>query len=178
VSASPRGTRGSSKRLLRELPEFLGELEDCGITELRRQRRRREVPESVEERAQALGIVGGNQSGTDFPASIYLTIEQPGERTGGVVDGTGSAVPAWVQDLLLDPHQSDVLAKLARSGANERHAFILVPAFSSAPFGVVDMLRRDVNDVVPKTPPDLPVRPMRIDGGAAGHRPGAGRGSG
>jgi hypothetical protein len=55
-----------------------------------------------------------------------------------------------------DPHQSDVLSKLARSGASERHAFILVPGFSIAPFGVVDMLWRGADDVVPTTAPNLP----------------------
>lgn len=73
-----------------------------------------------------------------------------------MVDGTGSAVPGWVRDFLLDPHQGDVLGKLARSGASERHAFILVPGFSIAPFGVVDMLWRDEDDVVPTTSPHLP----------------------
>lgn len=48
------------------------------------------------------------------------------------------------------------MAKLARSGASERHAFILVPGFTSAPFGVVNMLWRDVDDVAPTTPPELP----------------------
>ena len=145
-----------AKRLLKELPAFLGELEGQGITEIPSQRRRQEVPESIEGRARALGIVSGNQSGTDFPGSIYLTIERSPERTGGAVDSTGSAVPGWVRDFLLDPHQSDVLGKLARSGASERHAFILVPGFSSAPFGVVDMLWRDKDDVVPTTSPELP----------------------
>ena len=144
-----------AKRLLRELPGFLRELEGHGVTEIGRQRRR-EPRGSLEEKACSLGIVSGKQSGTDFPGSIYLTIEQPDERTGGVVDSTGSAVPSWVGEFLLDPRQSDVLAKLARSGTSERHAFILVPGFTTAPFGVVDMLWRDEDDVVPTTPPDLP----------------------
>ncbi len=75
---------------------------------------------------------------------------------GGVVDSTGSAVPGWVRDFLLDSSLSDVLGKLARSGASERHAVILVPGFSIAPFGVVDMLWREQDDVVPTTSPHLP----------------------
>lgn len=114
------------------------------------------MPESIEGRARALGIVSANKSETDFPGSIYLTIEQPHERTGGVVDSTGSAVPGWVRDFLLDAHQSDVLNKLARSRAAERHACILLPGFTNAPFGVVDMLLRNEDDVVPTTSPDLP----------------------
>ncbi len=143
-------------RLLSELPAFLEELEGKGVTEIPSQRRRQEMPESMEGRARVLGIVSGNQSGTDFPGSIYLTIERSPERTGGVVDSTGSAVPDWVRDFLLDPHRSDVLGKLARSGATERHAFILVPGFSIAPFGVVDMLWREEDDVVPTRSPHLP----------------------
>lgn len=145
-----------AKRLLKELPGFLKELEGEGIGQIFSQGRRHEAPESVEARSRALGIVSGNQSATSFPGSIYLTIEQPDERTGGVVDSTGSAVPTWVRDFLLNSHQSDVLSKLDRSGASERHVVILVPGFSTAPFGVVDMLWRDQDDVVPTTPPDLP----------------------
>ena len=145
-----------AKRLLKELPAFLEELETKGLTEIPNQHRRQEVPESVGARARALGVVSGSQSGMDFPGSIYLTIEQPSERMGGVVDNTGSVIPGWLRDFLLDPHQADVLNKLARSGASERHAFILVPSFSIAPFGVVDMLWRDISDVIPTAPPDLP----------------------
>lgn len=145
-----------AKRLLKELPAFLAELEGQEITEIPSRRRRQEVPESIEGRARAFGIVSGNQSGTDFPGSIYLTIERSSERIGGAVDSAGGAVPGWVRDFLLDPHQSDVLSKLARSGASERHAFILVPGFSIAPFGVVDMLWRGADDVVPTTAPNLP----------------------
>lgn len=145
-----------AKRLLKDLPAFLEELEGKEITEIPRQRRRHEGPESVEGRARVLGIVSGNQSSTDFPGSIYLTIERSPERTGGVVDSTGSAVPGWVRDFLLDPNQSDVLSKLERSGARERHAFIPVPGFSTAPFGVVDMLWREERDAVPTTRPHLP----------------------
>jgi hypothetical protein len=145
-----------AKRLLKDLPAFLEELEGEDITEIPRQLRRHEEPGSVEARARVLGIVSGNQSSTDFPGSIYLTIERSPERTGGVVDSTGSAVTQWVRDFLMDPHQSDVLGKLERSGASERHAFILVPAFSLAPFGVVDMLWRDERHAVPTAPPHLP----------------------
>ena len=57
-----------AKRLLSELPPFLEELEGKGITEIPSQRRRQEVPESIEGRARVLGIVSGNQSGTASPA--------------------------------------------------------------------------------------------------------------
>lgn len=144
------------KRLLKELPTFLAELEQHRITEIPIQRQPQEGRESLETRARILGIVSGTQSRTDFPGSIYLTIDQPPERISGAVDSTGSAVSSWVREFLMNPHQSDVLGKLARSGAKERHAFVLVPGLSSAPFGVVDMLWRPQDDVVPATPPHLP----------------------
>lgn len=61
-----------------------------------------------------------------------------------------------MREFLLDAHQSDVLNKLARSGATQRHVAILVPAFSTAPFGVVDVLWRDLDDAVPARSPNLP----------------------
>lgn len=145
-----------AKRLLKDLPALLEELEGEEITEIPRQRRRHEGAESIEARARALGIISGNQSSTDFPGSIYLTIERSPERTGGLVESTGSAVPGWVRDFLLNPRQSDVLGKLERSDAPERHVFILVPGFSTAPFGVVDMLWQDARSTVPTTRPHLP----------------------
>lgn len=151
-----------AKRLFKELPAFLGELEGKGVTEILRQWRRQEAPESIEGRARALGIVSGNQSGTAFPGSIYFTIEEPSERTSGVVDSTGGAVPGWVHGFLLDPHQKDVLGKLERSGASERHVVILVPSLTTAPFGVVDMLWKDEDDVVPKASPDLPYQVTHV----------------
>lgn len=114
---------------LKDLPGFLKELEGQGIDEIPSKRRRQEAPQSVEARARALGIVSGNPSGTDFPGSIYLTIERSPQRTGGGVDSTSSAIPTWVRNFLMDSHQSDVLGKLDRSRASERHAFILVPGF-------------------------------------------------
>ena len=72
-----------ARRLLKELPAFLEELEGKGITEIPSRRHRHEVTESIEGRARVLGIVTGIQSGTEFPGSIYLTIERsPDGRRG------------------------------------------------------------------------------------------------
>lgn len=144
-----------AKRLLNELPDLLNELERRDITTIPRSGRH-ETPGSFAGRARQLGIVSGNRSDTDFPGSIYLTIERAPERSGGIVDNSGSAVPIWVHDFLLDPHQADVLLKLERSRAQERHAFILIPGLSIAPFGVTDMLWRDHSDAVPTRDPQLP----------------------
>lgn len=47
-----------------------------------------------------------------------------------------------------------MLKKLALSGRCERHAFVILPGFSLAPFGVTDMLWRD--EGVPTVAPSLP----------------------
>ena len=90
------------------------------------------------------------QSGTNHPGSIYFTIEAGSERSGGVVDRTGADVAAWVADFLRNAAHADVLGKLARSGASERHAFIIVPAFSTGP-----NLPRDAQQARPDVGPDL-----------------------
>jgi len=46
--------------------------------------------------------------------------------TSGEVDPEGTAVPGWVGQFLRDSEQEDVLRKLQRSDAAERHAFIIV----------------------------------------------------
>ena len=150
-----------ARRLLNELPDLLHELERRNIATIPRSGRN-EAPGSIEQRARRLGIVSGDRSPTDFPGSIYLTIERAPERTGGIVDNSGSAVPTWVHNFLLDPHQADVLLKLARSRAQERHAFILIPGFSIAPFGVTDMLWRDHSEAVPTRDPQLPPQVTHI----------------
>jgi hypothetical protein len=48
-----------------------------------------------------------------------------------------------------------VLAKIRRSGASERHVFVILPGFSTAPFGVVDALWRD-KDTASMSSPNLP----------------------
>lgn len=83
-----------AKRLRAELPGLLGRLEDADIREVRLSLRRNET-DSFAAELRDLGIVGVHQSGTEFPGSIYLTIELPIERSGGFVDETGAAVPPW-----------------------------------------------------------------------------------
>lgn len=72
-----------ANRILRELPAFLKELEGNGIKEIPNRRSRQEMPDSIEGRARDLGIVGGDQSDTAFPGSIYLTIERSVSGTEG-----------------------------------------------------------------------------------------------
>lgn len=105
--------------------------------------------------ARHLQIVQAHQSDTEFEGSVYFTVELPDEQSGGYVAETSDAVSQWVGDFLRQSGQADVLAKLARAGAPERHAFVLVPGFTTAPFAVSDPLMRD-DAPVPTEPPLVP----------------------
>ena len=108
-----------ARRVLSELPSLLGELEAKKIRWLDADDSDRN---ELVRRASALGIASASQGGTDYPGSVYLTIELPGERSGGVVSDSGNPVAEWVGRFLREPGNADVLRKLKTSGADERHA--------------------------------------------------------
>lgn len=142
-----------AKRVLTELPALLGSLEAGQVCEFGSGWRESDSP--VLQALQALGVVSESRGGTDHPGVIYLSIRQAQERTGGVVANNGEAIASWIGEFLRERQQADVLAKLGRSGAVERHAFIILPSFSTAPFTVTDLLRRE-DGPLPTVPPTLP----------------------
>jgi hypothetical protein len=71
---------------------------------------------------------------------MYLTIELPSERSGGAVPSHGDSVAEWIGTFLHEPQQLDVLDKLRRSGAVQRHAFVFLPGFTLAPWPVPYLL--------------------------------------
>ena len=149
------------RRLLkREIPALLQELETSGRTYLRPSCTQNAV--GVEAHGLKLGILYAFQGGTDFPGSIYPTVDQGEERSGGCVDERSSdAVAGWVGPFLSDNKHSDVLAKLARSGADERHAFLIVPGMSTVDFSVNYALIR-TDPVLPTFAPVLPVEVTNV----------------
>ena len=76
------------------------------------------------------------------------------ERSAGFVSPTGDPIAAWVGPFLRD-ERPDVEAKLGRSGAHERHAFVLIPGFTTAPFAVSELLMRR-EAALPLLSPQLP----------------------
>jgi hypothetical protein len=74
--------------------------------------------------------------------------------TGGPVDERGSTIPSWAGEFLRAPCREDVLSKLERSGAKDRHAFLIV-TFGGAPFSVWSYLVGKL-DPLPSQAPDLP----------------------
>jgi hypothetical protein len=77
-----------------------------------------------------------------------------------VVD-TGDAIATWVGKFLRQPQQADVLAKLDRSKAVQRYAFIILPGFSTAPFTVTDLLWRQ-DGPLPTASPALPAEVTHV----------------
>jgi len=148
-------------RLRKELPDLLGRLEAAGRVSVEAVPRNRRPRDTFADQAGRLGVRRASQGDTAFPGAIYPTIEQPAERTGGIVDPSGSAINPWIRDFLAAPGQADVLAKLRRSNASERHVFVILPGFTTAPFGVVDMLWRH-DGAVPVSSPLLPPEVSRV----------------
>jgi hypothetical protein len=82
-------------------------------------------------------------------------IEQPLTQMGGYSPPTGDPLAIWLGEWLAQPSQAHNVRKLAASDARERHVFVLVPGFTSAPFAVIDLLIA-VNAPLPTIPPVLP----------------------
>jgi len=144
------------KDLKAQLPALLQTLESRGIHWAQP-----EVwwePGPYDDALRALGILHLFQSGTDYPGSVYLNIEQGLERTAGVVSADGRPLLEWLADWLARPDKADNLAKLGASGAEERHLFLVMPVFVEAPFAVADLLMRDgapLPDDDPNLPPEV-----------------------
>ncbi len=142
-----------AKRLRSALPGLLRVLESQGLGSLRP---RGHPSTANEDFARDLGVRGLHQSGTQYPGSIYVTLHLPAERSGGWVADNGDALALWIGDFILhEPARRDVLEKLARSGAEDRHVFVLLPGFTTAPFGVSDLLMRG-GPPLPLVAPQLP----------------------
>jgi hypothetical protein len=146
-----------AKTLRPALQPFLAELETAG------QSRIDVEPGGIsvgtwEQRACDLGIANLFQGGTDYPGSVYISVEP--RESAGFVAPTGDAIAAWIGDYLR-AERRDVLAKLARSGAQERHAFVLVPGFTTAPFAVTELLMNE-HARLPLVPPELPTEVTHV----------------
>ncbi|MCO7273338.1 hypothetical protein [Cellulosimicrobium cellulans] len=104
---------------------------------------------------RSLGVVDAHQGGTNFPGSIYLTVERGIEFTGGIVADDGNGLVRWFDEWIREPQQAHNIAKLTRSGLPEKHMFVIVPGFASGPFSATDLLMR-ADPPLPTVLPDLP----------------------
>jgi hypothetical protein len=140
------------KRIIAELPGMCRRLENQRLQDIR------DSADALYEFAESLGIRSLRQLDTDYPGTIYVTIEQPAERTGGMVPQTGEPLALWLAEYLEGEDREDVRTKLVKSGLTERHAVVFVPSLSIAPYPVMDLLFRDD----PPLPEAAPVLPKEI----------------
>lgn len=96
--------------------------------------------QAVCARLGELGVMSAHQSGTDFRGSIYVTLQRDVEQTGGAVPSTGDGLVKWFNSWVQDSAQRHNLDKLRAAETRERHLFVLLPGFTTAPFTASDVL--------------------------------------
>lgn len=144
-----------ARKLRSELPRLLRELEEKGLTDVRGDI---STADPLAARATDLRIVQARQSGTGHPGSIYVTLELPPDKAGGTVPSSGNPLAVWIGDWLVEPAQADNPRKLGRSGAGERHLFVIVPGFTTAPAAAADLLilpGAPMPEIAPSLPPEV-----------------------
>jgi hypothetical protein len=143
----------NGKRVVKELPPLLAQLESNGVTSTNTWDDDPAAPFISE--ATSLGIVNATQYETSYRGSVYPLVALRDDRSGGVEAATANAPAEWIGAFLRDAKRADVLAKLDRSEACERHVFIVVAGLGEPSFDVFDPLtRQDVQ--LPTVQPDLP----------------------
>lgn len=147
------------KRLKEDLPLILQSFESMGIHQADPELWWE--PGIHDQVLRQLEIVHLFQSGTDFPGSVYLIMDPGSDRTTGREPDHGGPLLEWLADWFARPDKADNLAKLAASGAAERHLFLVVPAFAEAPFAVANLLMRD-EAPLPDSPPELPAEVTHV----------------
>ncbi|MEV5164019.1 hypothetical protein AB0K66_05255 [Streptomyces werraensis] len=142
------------KTVRTRLPPLLAQMERLSFRTLRDAQK--DARSQLASQADRMGVVSAFQSpATEFPGSIYCLIKQPPEKAGGWEAPTGDAFAHWVSGWIGEPKQADNLAKLQRSGADERHLFVILPGHTVAPFAAFDLLMRPAAPL-PVTDPVLP----------------------
>jgi hypothetical protein len=141
------------KRVRSDLPLLLEALEGQGVIDV--QAERWWEPGPYKEVLHAIGISHVHQSETSYPGSVYFIPENDSSRMGGMVPTDGRPLLDWIAEWVARTDKADNLLKLASSGADERHLFLILPAFADPPFDVVDLLMRD-DSPLPDSPPNLP----------------------
>jgi|KBSMisStandDraft_5_1062788.scaffolds.fasta_scaffold88660_2 hypothetical protein len=141
IARVPPATRIS--RVHPVLPEFLAELERIGITDLNSYGNH---GPGMRDRLRGLHVSSclAYAPTGKHPPGFYIYPE----ATACWV-GDGEEIPRFCEDFLSDLAQSDVLGKLARSGADERHAIVIATLDQFGLYTAVDM------GLTPSHAPDL-----------------------
>ena len=106
-------------RLLADLPQFLADLEQAGVTNLSRNRY---YGPQMRERLGGLHVSSCMAlPPTDLhPPGFYVLPEATGDWVGD-----GEEIRVLCEEFLADPAQEDVARKLRQAGADERHAVVI-----------------------------------------------------
>lgn len=141
------------KNMKAGLRTFLGDLESRGL----RSAERGMGSIREERRLTDLGLVRALQLGTDFPGSVYFSVDPMPGRSSGAVPETGDKLSEWLTAWINKPSEAHNVDKVVSPRVDEKHLFVflLLPPFSLAPFEVVDVLFVD-NGPLPTLQPDLP----------------------
>ncbi|MCW2744889.1 MAG: hypothetical protein JWM48_1439 [Mycobacterium sp.] len=140
----------SLQRVKRQLPDFLADLERDNMTAFIAGQDWSRVDRR--ERADSLGV----QFASAHPAEKDVGAYVINVRQDPIWSGDADPVLGWLEDWIeSEPSARNLRAKLARSGADERHAFIVLPAWSTAPVEV-EWHIHGVTSPMPERAPVLP----------------------
>lgn len=143
-------TKARIKKFKQHIEPILQELENRGIYNLLVDHYLKWQDSALFGRLSSLDVT--HAVCYELPGTGKVELALPG--IGGAVDERGGAVPNWISELLRKLKYQDVLRKLERSGAEEKHAFVFV-GFAGAPWEVESYLARDIKHS-PTQAPDLP----------------------
>ncbi len=106
----------------------------------------------VTDEATSLGLVHWVRHGSPGDGQVHVVVGD--YQPGGLVDGSGAALPQWVSTFLRAPAQADVLRKL-QVPVPAREVFVIVGGGAS--WEVEDYLvMLGEQRTLPPTPPELP----------------------
>lgn len=138
------------RRVKRHIERILQELEDEEIYNVRVNYLLKRYDEELFNELRSLGISHAYCFRLHGTGEVHLGI--PG--MGGVVDTRGGTVSIWISEFLLSAQCKDVLDKLEKSGATERHVFVIVD-FGGVSWPVSSYLSKNIEHL-PETKPNLP----------------------
>lgn len=144
------------KAVNQHIHQILERLENQGVHNVLVDHRLKSHDAALFQELEPLGIRNALCYRLPGTGKIHLAIE----GRGGPVDEQGSSVPEWIGTFLRDPAHQDVLSKLKRSRAAERHVFILVN-YGGAPWPVESYLAGELAHI-PNQAPDLPPPVTRV----------------
>jgi hypothetical protein len=138
------------KQLKMHLEMLLQDIQKLGIYQLNIDHVRCYFELELLTRIEALGIISAHCYAREGTGKVYLSLL----GIGGAVDTYGTSVPQWIKLFLEDKRRSDVIFKLASSGAECCHVFIFA-SFGGVPWAVESYLTGELH-CMPKESPNLP----------------------